>query len=355
MKKKSLESKMKTEKDINILKREIEKGKGVDIGTAFVKCAERVGDNIVFRSQRNAFFEIEHSDFTKKILSNSKVKYIVKDDKLYVVGDEALEFANMFNRETRRPLSRGVISPTEQEALPMVELLIKSVVRNPSYDKGEIVYYSVPGEPLDAEFNVIYHEKVIDGFLRALGYTPKTINEGHAIILSELAEEDFTGIGLSFGGGMVNFCFCFLSVPVLKFSVTKAGDWIDQQVAMVTNETASRVSAVKESSFDLSKKEGLSKIESALSIYYNHLIEYVIDNIRAELSKQTRLPRITKPITIILSGGTSLPIGFADRFRTILKQHKFPLEVGSIRMASQPLRAVAKGALVAASADESKK
>ena len=45
------------------------------------------------------------------------VKYIVKDNKLYIVGDEALEFANMFNKETRRPLSRGVISPTEKEAL----------------------------------------------------------------------------------------------------------------------------------------------------------------------------------------------------------------------------------------------
>lgn len=342
------------EKNIKSLKGDIQRGKGVDIGTAFVKCAEKSGDKILFRSQRNAFFEIEHSDFTKQILDNSRVKYIIKGDKLYVVGDEALQFANMFNKETRRPLSKGVISPIEQEALPMVELLIKSVVEKPSFE-GEIVYYSVPGEPIDAEFNIVYHEKVLDGFLRTLGYTPKTINEGHAIILSELAEEEFTGIGLSFGGGMVNFCLAFLSVPVLKFSTTKAGDWIDQQVAMATNETASRVSAIKESSLDLNKKEGLSKVESALSIYYNHLIEYVIDNIKEELGKQKRLPRITKPISIILSGGTSLPHGFVGRFRDILQQHKFPLEVGEIKMASQPLRSVAKGALVAASADESKR
>lgn len=344
----------KEEEAIQALKGELQKGKGVDIGTMFVKCAQKEGDEIIFRSQRNAFFEVEHTDFTKKILDNSKVKYIIKEDKLYVVGDEALQFANMFNKETRRPLSRGVISPTEKEALPMVELLIKSVVSEPTYN-GEIVYFSVPGEPLDADFNVLYHIKMVEGYLKTLGYTPKSINEGHAIILSELAEEDFTGMGLSFGGGMVNVCLSFMSVPIFKFSVTKAGDWIDQQVSMAVDETASRVSAIKESSLDLSKEKDLSKIESALSIYYNHLIEYVIENIKQEFAKARRLPRITKPISIILSGGTSLPKGFSHRFKQILDQLKLPVPVGSVRMASQPLRSVAKGALVAASADESKR
>ena len=347
-------TKTKDEKGIENLRGQIQKGKGVDIGTMFVKCAYKEGNEIVFKSQRNAFFEVEHTDFTKKILDNSKVKYIIKEDDLYVVGDEALAFANMFNKDTRRPLSKGVISPTEKEALPIIELLIKSVVGAPS-DKGEIVYFSVPGEPLDAEFNIIYHIKMIEGFLKTLGYAPKPINEAHAIILSELAQEDFTGIGLSFGGGMVNVCLSFMSVPIFKFSVAKSGDWIDQQVAMAVDETASRVSAIKESSLDLSKEEGLSKIESALSIYYNHLIEYVIENIKQEFAKARRLPKIANPISIILSGGTSLPKGFSGRFKQILDRLKLPIPVGSVRMASQPLRSVAKGALVAASADEGKK
>ena len=257
----------------------------------------------------------------------------------------------MFNKETRRPLSRGVISPTEKEALPMVELLVKSVLDEPTH-KGEIVYFSIPGEPLDADFNIIYHIKMVEGFLKTLGYTPKPINEGHAVILSELAEEDFTGIGLSFGGGMVNVCLSFRSVPIFKFSVAKAGDWIDQQVAMAVDESTSRVSAVKESSLDLDKEKGLSKIESALSVYYNHLIEYVMENIKQELSKARKMPQITKPITIILSGGTSLPKGFAHRFNQILDRLKLPIPVSEVRMAAQPLRSVAKGALVAASADE---
>lgn len=331
-----------------------QKGKGVDIGTVFVKCAERKSNQLVFRAQRNAFFEVERTDFAKKMLENAKVKYIQKQDQLYVVGDEALEFANIFHKEARRPLNRGIISPTEKEALPMIELLIKSVVGKP-VDEGEIVYYSVPGGPLDADFNVIYHKKILHGFLAKLGYTPKPINEAHAIVLSELADEGFTGIGLSFGGGMVNACLSCMSIPIFSFSVTKAGDWIDQQVAMAVNETAARICTIKESSLDLTKQENLTKVETALSIYYDHLIEYVIENIKDVFEGTEKKPRIDKPITIILSGGTALPKGFAARFKETLRQLRFPLEVGLVRMASQPLKSVAKGALVAGSADESKR
>ncbi|MCG2712401.1 MAG: hypothetical protein L6416_08790, partial [Candidatus Omnitrophica bacterium] len=199
---------------------------------------------------------------------------------------------------------------------------------------------------------IIYHEKLLAGFLRALGYSPKAINEGYAVILSELADEDFTGMGLSFGGGMVNVCFSFMSVPVFKFSVTKAGDWIDQQVAMAVDETAGRIAAIKENAFDLENKDNPGKIENALSVYYNHLIEYVIEHIKQQFSRHEKIPLVPKPITIVLSGGTSLPKGFAVRFKQILGQFKLPIPVGEVKMANQPLRSVAKGALVAAGAEE---
>jgi hypothetical protein len=246
-----------------------------------------------------------------------------------------------------------VISPTEKEALPMIELLIKSVVGEPRY-QDEIVYFSVPGEPLDADFDIIYHIKTVEGFLKTLGYTPRLINEGLAVILSDLADKNFTGIGISLGGGMVNVCLSFISVPIFNFSVTKAGDWIDQQVAMAIDEAASRVSAIKESSFDLSKERDLSKIESAFSIYYNHLIEYVIESIKQEFNRVGGMPGMVEPITIVLSGGTSLPKGFIQSFKQILDQLKLPVPIGEVRMAAQPLHSVAKGALIAASAEEAK-
>ncbi len=325
--------------------------KGMDVGTSFVRSCERQGQEIVSHSERNAFIDVDRLDFTEAMLTRAQVEYVKSGDQLYIVGNKAMEFANISNRDSRRPLSSGIISPSEKEALPMIEMIIKGVLGPPGQTGGPL-YYSVPGAPLDAEANLVYHERTLQVILRKLGYTPKPINEGLAVIFSELGDFRFTGIGLSFGGGLVNVCFGFRSIPVLTFSLAMAGDWIDQKAALAVGEKASLICAIKESSLDLSKGEGLSKIESALSICYDKVIGYVIDKLKTEIVKTIKIPQLPEPIPIILGGGTASPKGFAERFTQALREINFPLEVGEVRMAKDPFSCVALGALVAAEAEE---
>ena len=323
--------------------------KGLDIGTVFVDCAQKTGSEIIFRIQRNAFFDIEYSEFVRGILEKSDVKYVLSNNKIYVVGDDAMKFANVFGRNLRRPMRSGVISPQEEEALPIMEVIIKNVLGMPS-EKEEICYYSVPGAPVDADFDIVYHQNIIKGFLEKLGYRPKPINEGLAIVFSELAEDNFTGMGISFGGGMANVCLSIMGIPAFSFSVVRAGDWIDEQVARATNQSVSRVATFKETFFNLKKPEAsMNKTEQALSIYYNHLIEYILEQIKKELVKNP--PQLEAPLSIVISGGTANPSGFIERFREILKKTDFPLPVREVRLASHPLYTTAKGALIAAIAD----
>ena len=53
-------------------------GKGIDVGTAFIACAEKDGNSVIFRSQRDAFFDVEYNNFTKRILANARVNYVQK-------------------------------------------------------------------------------------------------------------------------------------------------------------------------------------------------------------------------------------------------------------------------------------
>lgn len=326
-------------------------GKGLDIGTSFVRAAERREREIIYRTERNAFLDIGRYDFTETMLTRSGVEYVISGDQLYIVGTKAMEFANVLTRDARRPLSSGIISPSEKEALPMIEMIVKAVGGSPK-QAGEILYYSVPGPPLDSEANLVYHEKTLQSILRKMAYTPKPINEGLAVVFSELSPQRFTGIGLSFGGGMVNVCFAFRSIPVLAFSLAMAGDWIDQKAALAVGEKASLICAIKESSLDLSKREGLSKVENALSICYDKLIGYVLENVRNEIAKALRAPKLLEPLPVVLAGGTALPRGFADRFIQALREGGFPLEIGQVRMAKDPLNCVATGALIAAQAEK---
>ena len=150
--------------------------------------------------------------------------------------------------------------------------------------KEELICFSVPGAPVEAPSDLIYHEEFLKNFLTELGYRVKSINEGQAVVFSELEKESFTGIGVSAGGGMCNVCLAFLSVPVLSFSTTKAGDYVDRSVGSVTGESATRVKMIKEASLDLSRKPS-DKVEEALHIYYDDLIQNLVTNLNEAFGK----------------------------------------------------------------------
>ncbi len=330
----------------------VELGKGLDVGTAFIYGCEKVNTEVLFRIERDAFVDIPSNDYAKAMFEKENVRYIQEGDKLYIIGNDALRFADMVGHNTRRPLKTGVINPKEEDALPIIQLIIKQVISSPR-SHGETVYYSVPAKPVDADFDVLYHERVLHGLLSRLGYTPKPINEGLAIIFSELADENFSGLAFSFGGGMVNVTLANLSLPIFTFSVARGGDWIDKQVARVTNRPRSQVTAWKESSLDLEKKEDLSRIEQAFSIYYDLMLEYTMEHFRNEMQKASI--HLERPLTVIISGGTAIPHGFLKRFQENLGRLTLPIEVREVRLASHLLRSVGRGALIAAIADEAKK
>lgn len=324
-------------------------GKGLDVGTAFIYVAWQEGGEITFRIERDAFFDIPYSDHLRALFDREDVQYTVREDALYVIGGGSLRLANLLNRAVRRPLARGVISPKEKEALPFITMILKNALGEHRH-KGEIVYYSTPASPIDADFDVEYHERIVNGILSQSGYTPRSINEGLAVIFSELPKNNFTGLAFSFGAGMINVCLANLSVPIATFSIARGGDWIDARVAEVTNEPISKVTAWKEDSLDLTKKTHDSRIEQAASIYYDILLDYVVHQLKTRLKAATVY--IEEPVAIIVSGGTATPPGFLERFEQRMRTVKLPIALGEMRLAKEPLHTVAKGALIAAIADE---
>lgn len=325
---------------------EIVAGKGLDVGTAnFLSAMQDAEGNLTVKSQRNAFIDIDSDDFTRNMLTRLNVQYVVLGNKMVVIGDPAFELANIFNRETRRPMKDGLISPKEVDALPIMKLLIENLIGPPVVPK-EVCYFSVPAEPIDAEMNVIYHKGIFEGMLRKIGYHPKSILEGHAVVFSELAEDDFTGIGISCGGGMFNICVAYKAIPALAFSTSRAGDWIDKNVANVLGIKASRATAIKERGIDLRNPK--NREEEAVEIYYRNLINYTLTNIKERFESSEGMPSFPDAIEIVTSGGTSMVGGFVEVFQDEFEKIQFPIDVKNIRRAEDPLSTCAKGCLVAA-------
>lgn len=323
-----------------------DRGKGLDIGTVNLVAAEQDEKGEVrIRLMRNAFLDIACDASMKSTLTRLKVPYVEQGDKFYVLGESAFEMANALGRNTRRPMKDGLISPREVDALPVMKLLIGSIL-GPPRSPGEICFYSVPGQPIDSDISVVYHKDLFDAVLRALGYEPHHIVEGHAVVFAELGEEDFSGIGISCGGGMFNVCVAYKSMPALSFSTSRGGDWIDQNVASALGIKPARVAYLKEKGVDLVKPK--NREEDAIGIFYRDLIQYTLTNIRDRFLAAEHMPSFPHPVTLVFSGGTSLAGGFIELAQSVLRELDFPIPIKEVRLARDPLHATAKGCLAAA-------
>jgi hypothetical protein len=321
---------------------------GLDVGTSRICLAQQVAEQFQFQTQLNAFVTVPYSPITENVLDKEKVPHTVRGSEILVHGNESDRFADLLNVETRRTMDKGLLNASEPESLHMLRQIIDSILE-PAKDRQKLCF-TVPAAPLGAEENLTYHEATLRQILADKGYHVKSINEGLAVVYSELESSNYTGIGISFGGGLCNVSVAYLSVPVLSFSIPRAGDYIDSNAAAMTGERANRVRIAKEDSFHFN---GLftDKLQQALSVYYDEMIQSLMQAMKQAFANSRTLPKSPRPLPIVLSGGTALPAGFLARFEKILVESELPISTSDIRMAADPLHTSAKGALIAALAD----
>jgi len=326
---------------------------GLDVGTMNLVCARSDIDDI--KMTRNVFLELDPE--TVNISELTDISYVEGDEgEIFIIGEDAFKFANIFNQKVSRPMEKGLISPKEISAIDVLTLMIKDIIGEVR-DKEVYCSFSIPAEAIDENRSVSYHENVFSRILGSLGINYTSVNEAMAIIYSECVKEKFSGLGLSFGAGMANVCLAFKGIEALKFSTARAGDWIDKQVAESLNIIPNRVTSLKEKHIDLSKPSGGkgrnkkdSLVLQALYHFYESLINYTIKKIIKEFEEKVDI-EIDDALPIVVSGGTSLPKGFLELFKSVLNRYELPFEISEIRQAKNPLVAVANGLLVRTMSD----
>lgn len=324
---------------------------GLDVGTGNF-CSTR-SDTNESKILRDAFLKVDDEDVD--LTSLSEISYVKNSDgELFIIGQDAFSFCNIFGKEVSRPMEKGLISSKEIDSIDVLTAMIKNLIGD--VGKNNVyVNYSIPAESIDEGRSVTYHEKVFDRILTTLGFKCKAVNEGMAIIYSECAKENFSGVGISMGAGMVNVSVGYRGLEAAKFSTARSGDWIDKQVADSLNMVSNRVTNIKEkylnleTSFLNEKNKNRRRVLEALEYYYDSLINYTIKKMVKEFSDNLDLD--IDGIPIILSGGTSLAPGLLNKFKNILEKYDLPFNITEIRMAKNPLTAVSTGLLIKALTD----
>ncbi|MCK4526441.1 hypothetical protein KAW18_03650 [candidate division WOR-3 bacterium] len=325
---------------------------GLDLGTNMLitGISEDGGDSI-FKNQRDCFYKIKpktkvNKSSIKMSLDKRKVNYIEDEDGSFVIiGQDSLDIAIERNDVVERPMVKGVISPKEKASLPILKLIIKSLIGEGK--EGDKCVFSIPSAPIDGNFDIIYHKEMLGLYLKQMGFETTPINEAFAVALSELIDSGLTGGIVTYGAGLCNMAIIHEGDPILQFSLQKAGDYVDEAVGKALDISPSLVQTEKEAGTDLYSPSTI--IMKAVSVYYRSVLNYTIKTIAHELKvRKKELPLFREPMPIVLAGGLTLAKGFVQMFNEALKTTDFPIEIGKVMRAEDPLRATAKGALLAA-------
>jgi hypothetical protein len=135
-------------------------------------------------------------------------------------------------------------------------------------------------------------------------------------------------------------------MPVLSFSIAKGGDFIDSSAASVTGELVNRVRLVKEDGFHFNGFHA-DKVQQAISVYYDDMIQSIVLGLKETFQTTKNVPKLGRPVPVVLSGGGVLPEGFRDRFEKALRGVSLPVQISEVRLAGSPLHTTARGAMVA--------
>lgn len=327
--------------------------KGLDVGTSFIILASDKDNNIEYKEFRDAFYIIKPTTpVASKMIEkglNNKIFIKDQDGSFIILGKDAIEKAVERNDTAKRPMYKGVVSVKEKDAKRILAFILKEVVGKAS-EQGEKIVFCIPAQPVDQEdedFDIGYHEDLVCEILGSCGYDPKAINEAEALCYAELEQEDYTGIGISCGAGMTNVCVMLNGEPTVLFSTTKSGDWIDRMTSVATGEPDGVVQAEKEGGGFIVGEPNDNPVLSAISSYYERLIDYTTKQLSLSLQNHKSLPKFKTPLTIVIAGGTSLAEGYIEQFKKKIIEHNFPINIKIVRHSSDPLRSVSKGCLIA--------
>jgi hypothetical protein len=323
-------------------------GIGLDVGTGFLVGAGYDGTKVKFAPLRDAFFSIDKETFNRSMFDKGSMKYVEIGGDIHVIGEDALTLAKIRNTSSSRPLKSGVINPTERNAAPILKEMFRYCVTPFINKEGETMVFSVPGPKIgDESFNVEYHSMSIQSLGKQFGLKPVPINEAYAVILAEMEKaEDVTGLGFSFGAGLVNVCFVYKSMLLFEFSIDKSGDFIDTESAKACGVSTSVINHIKENELVLTADEFSASPEvRALIFTYRHVIKNTLKEVIRAFTNTSDV-NVIDPVPIVISGGTSIPEGFIELFEEEMAEVTMPFNVTEVIPAKNRLGSVANGCLL---------
>lgn len=328
---------------------------GVDMGTSRIVCARPIGGEYLTKSVLNAYIQVKDSPAARHALGARRIPFHPTGGVLQIDGAASVPFSQVFDVNLERTMRLGCLNSQDSTSVDVLARITASLVE-PAQHTSAALAFSVPSSPAgtpvgEEPARFMHHRMVLQRMFEELGYQTTPVAEGEAVVYAELADTGYTGIGISFGAGLVNVALTYMALPVMNFSLERGGDFVDESSAQVTGDKPNRMRLFKESKFALTA-ENRDPASRAVHLFYLDLIDYAAEGVAAALNESNNVAQIDIPIPVVVAGGTSMPQGFLTLFERALRAKSMELEISEVRAAKDPLNAVAIGCLEYAKANQ---
>ncbi len=148
------------------------------------------------------------------------------------------------------------------------------------------------------------------------------------------------------GAGRTNCVLAYKGLSVIGMSCARSGDWVDRKVAEATGEPVGQVTRKKEMKLNFKDIDYDDDVIFALDAYYGEMIKFVFNNFARKFAEVKS--QFESPLDIVIAGGTSMPQGFCDKIKEVIREMDLPFAIKDVRHASTPCESVVKGCLTQA-------
>ena len=316
----------------------------------------RDGGKLIARSNRSVYSVLPNTVAHQQILKQAGLKFSSCEDGLLLLGDAAHDSAGLFKVRCRPLLPSGRIPKEDPLGRQLIASLAESVLPK-AKQPGELCCFTVPGgADLSGESTRADVEFLLR-IIRLQGYEPQIVPASLALILSQLVENAFTGIGLVFGSSGAEAMLAHRGAPICHARIDIGGQWIDEQLATRQNEIGYEVKtgerflntdAVQRRRESVGTPLVLAKsaFERELASLLRKVVSELTESFLTELARSPRAATVPTPLPVVCSGGLARTVGFDTLLAEVLHDSRFPLDLRKPRIVEDAEGSIPRGLLI---------
>jgi len=328
----------------------------LDLGAYQFCSLRRSGGRLVARSNRSLFSVLPNSVAHQQILRQAGLKYSSCEDGLLLLGDAAHNGSRLFNARCHALLPAGRVPGENPLLRQLTGALVESVLPKASHP-NEVCCFTVPGGLDLSDQSVGGDIDFLSQIIRLQGYLPQIMPASLAVILSQLVENAFTGIGLVFGSSGSQAILAHRGEPVCRVETCLGGDWVDEQIAtrqeqigyepetgihFLDTESVQR----RRESVGLPLAFAMSAFEQEAHALLRKVVQELMQSFLAEFARTPRAHSIRGPLPFVCSGGLSKTIGFDSLIREVHRDAAMTLNLLEPQIDSDAERSISRGLLI---------